>query len=172
MLSCAGCSSDPADGELRLAPDTGWASGELIITSPIRFQPTPPMREALARGVDLQIAVVTRISRRLGPVAWQVERRRHPVRIRFLPLTEQWAVETADRRETFPRLWLLLDALDRPQAFATGFTRAQAGDADWQVQVRATFDRSALPSPMHLPSLLSSQWRLSSPWHTWRIDAS
>jgi hypothetical protein len=171
-LFCAGCAGDATDGDLALDPATEWRAGELEIASPVRFDPTPPMREALARGVDLQIDVVTRVSRRLGPVAWLVERRRHPIRIRFLPLTEQWEMEAAGRRETFPRLWLLLDALEQPRRFGTGFSRDRAGDGDWQIQVRATFDRGALPSPMHLPSLLSPQWRLASPWHTWRIDAS
>jgi hypothetical protein len=171
MLCCAGCSSETSD-RLALSPRTDWRAGELTIVSPVRFEPTAAMREALARGVDLHLDVQTRVSRRLGPVAWRVAGRQHPVRIRFLPLTEQWELDIAGSRETFPRLWLLLDALAEPRRFGTGFTRAQSEGGDWQIQVRARFDRSALPAPMHLPSLLSAQWRLTSQWHTWRLDAS
>jgi hypothetical protein len=172
MLLCAGCGGEPADGGLFLEPTAEWRNGELEIVSPLRIEPTPPMREALARGVDLEFDVVTRVSRRLGFFAWLVEQRHHPVRIRFLPLTEQWELDAAGRRETFPRLWLLLDALEQPRRFGTGFVRDRADRGEWQVQVRARFDRTALPSPMHLPSLLSPQWRLASPWHTWRLGAS
>lgn len=130
------------------------------------------MREALESGVDLQLEIVTRVSRRLGPIALPGEKRSHPVTLRFLPLTEQWQMETGGEQTNYPRLWLLLDALEQTRTFETGLTRAGAGDAGWQVRARVKFNREALPSPMHLPSLLSPQWRLAGAWHTWRIEAS
>jgi len=130
------------------------------------------MREALARGVDLQLEVVTRVSRHWGPVALIEIERRHPLTIRFLPLTEQWQLEIRRRQLNFPRLWLLLDALQDQRSYLTGLTRRQAMEGAWQVQARTRFNREALPPPMHLPSLISPQWRLAGAWHTWQIDAS
>jgi len=100
------------------------------------------------------------------------DKRRDPMRIRFLPLTEQWQLETGDGEQTFPRRWLLLDALAQERAFETGLTRERAASRRWQIQVRAEFNRTELPPPMHLPSLFSRQWRMASRWQTWRIDPS
>lgn len=130
------------------------------------------MREALERGVDLQLEVVTRVSHHLGPIAIVDIERRHPITMRFLPLTEQWQMDINDQQTNFPRLWLLLDALDEQHSYPTGLTRERLDEQTWQVQARIRFNREALPPPMHLPSLFSSQWRLSGDWHTWQIDAS
>ncbi|MCA1779983.1 MAG: DUF4390 domain-containing protein [Xanthomonadaceae bacterium] len=40
------------------------------------------------------------------------------------------------------------------------------------MQIRIAFDRAALPSPMHLPSLFSPHWQLGGAWHTWQFDRS
>jgi len=149
-----------------------WREQSLDIDAGVSFDPTPIMREALESGVDLQIEIITRVSKRMGPVALIEEERRHPITIRFLPLTEQWQLEFDAVETNFPRLWLLLDALEQTRTYATGLTRERARGDDWQVQARARFNREALPPPMHLPSLVSRDWRLAGAWHTWQIDAS
>lgn len=177
IFVCAGCADHSTgngteNGRLEIDPAMAWRNDQLVIDTGVQFDPTPRMREALESGVDLQLEVITRASRRLGPVAIAKTERRHPITIRFLPLTEQWQMEFADRELNFPRLWLLLDALQQQRGYATGFSREQARDGQWQVQARARFNREALPPPMHLPSLLSPQWRLAGAWHTWQLDAS
>jgi hypothetical protein len=173
MLVCAGC-GNPHELETGLSVDasTDWRGERLVIAAGVNFVPTEPMIDALENGVDLQIDVITRLSRRVGPVAVTTDRRRHPVRIRFLPLTEQWELERADGKQTFPRRWLLLEALERPQAFETGLTRERTDRGRWQIQIRAEFNNAELPPPMHLPSLFSPEWRMKSPWATWRTEAS
>lgn len=170
MLACAGCASDPERGDLSLDPVLERIDGEVRVVTGIAFEPTPAMLEALESGVDLHLDLVARVSRRFGPIALPRGKRTHPVTLRFLPLTEQWQLTMGEDQETFPRLWLLLDRLEQPRSYATGLSPGPAGH--WQVRVRASFDRGALPSPMHLPSLFSDDWRLSSRWHTWRIDRS
>ena len=155
-----------------MEPQTTWREGMLDINARIRFEPTPRMREALESGVELQLEVVTRVSRQRGPIALIETERRHPLTIRFLPLTEQWQLESNHRQFNFPRLWLLLDALEEERNYATGLTRKLMRDGTWQVQARTRFNREALPPPMHLPSLFSPQWRLASAWHTWQFEAS
>ena len=172
MLACAGCDSEPVRGDLSLDPVLERVDGGTRIITGIAFEPTPAMLEALESGVDLRVDLVTRVSRRFGPIALPGEKRTHPVTLRFLPLTEQWQLTMGEAHETFPRLWLLLDRLEQPRPYATGLSPDRAGRAHWQVQVQASFNRGALPSPMHLPSLFSDDWRLSSRWHTWQIDPS
>ncbi len=173
MLVCAGCNSRPAaDAGLGLDASIDWRGDRLVVQSRVDFEPSEAMIEALERGVDLRIDVVTRVSRRIGPVALMTDKRRHPLRIRFLPLTEQWQLDTEDGRQVFPRRWLLLDALEQTRALETGLTRERSRSGRWQIQVRAEFNRTELPPPMHLPSLFSPQWRMKSAWRTWRIEAS
>lgn len=150
-----------------------WRGQALEIDAGVTFDPPATMREALESGVDLQLEIITRVSRKTGPIALIEEQRHHPITLRFLPLTEQWQLETEAGQTNFPRLWLLLDELQQqPRSYPTGLTREQAGEGVWQLQVRARFNREALPPPMHLPSLVSSDWRLAGRWHTWRLDAS
>lgn len=171
------CSSgcvDSADspGRLALDPNAEWIDNRLIIESGVDFEPSPAMREALDHGVDLQIDVVVRVSRRYGPIARELERRAQPFRIHYLPLTEQWQLVESDRSRTFPRLWLLLRALSEPRRFETGLARSAIGEHSLQVQIRAELNREALPPPMHLPTLFSNQWRFSAQWHSWHFDPS
>jgi len=174
-LVCAGCSDgggNTADGRLEIDPSMVWRGEALDIDAGVAFDPTAIMREALESGVDLELEIVTRVSRKMGPIALIEEERRHPITIRFLPLTEQWQLEIDAIQSNFPRLWLLLDALQQGRSYSTGLTRERTRGNSWQVQARARFNREALPSPMHLPSLVSSDWRLAGTWHTWQIDAS
>ncbi|MGK7296680.1 MAG: DUF4390 domain-containing protein [Candidatus Wenzhouxiangella sp. M2_3B_020] len=172
MLACAGCGSEAVRGDLSLDPVLERTYGGIRVTTGIAFEPTPAMLEALESGVDLRVDLVTRVSRRFGPVALPREKRTHPITLRFLPLTEQWQLTMGEDQQTFPRLWLLLDRLEQPRPYSTGLSLDRAGQAHWQVQVRASFNRGALPSPMHLPSLFSDDWRLSSRLHTWQINPS
>jgi len=130
------------------------------------------MREALESGVDLQLEVITRVSRPIGPIALIEEERRHSIMIHFLPLTEQWQLQTEAGQSNFPRLWLLLDSLKQARSYSTGLTRERSREGAWQIQARVRFNIEALPPPMHLPALISPDWRLTGSWHTWQIDAS
>lgn len=177
MFVCAGCADEgvernTADGRLEIGPSMIWRDEMLEIDTAVAFNPTQIMREALESGVDLQLEIITRVSRKMGPIALMEEERHHPIIIRFLPLTEQWQLEIDTIQTNFPRLWLLLDSLQQERSYATGFSRELARGKTWQIQARARFNREALPPPMHLPSLVSPDWRLAGTWHTWHIDAS
>lgn len=174
IFVCAGCveQGNSSSGRLEIDPSPVWLADTLQIDAGVVLELSEIMREALESGVDLQFEIITRVSRHTGPIAWIEKEHRHPITIRFLPLTEQWQLEIDTVQSSFPRLWLLLDALRQHRGYATGLTREHTRNHAWQVRARARFNREALPSPMHLPSLISSDWRLASRWHTWQIDAS
>ncbi|MDX1625195.1 MAG: DUF4390 domain-containing protein [Wenzhouxiangellaceae bacterium] len=173
IYACAACSpAEPESGHLRLDPVATWEDGRVEIRTGIDFEPTPAMREALAHGVDLVIDVTTRVSRRMGPVARETDRRTERWRIRYLPLIEQWQLVhdgDAETAQNHPRLWLLLRDLAEPRTYLTGLQADALDDGAWQVQIRVRFNREALPSPMHLPTLMSPDWRLGGPWHSWQF---
>lgn len=172
ILCCAGCRTTPADGELALDPTVRWSGDELLIETGIRFEPTPAIREALEHGVDLQIDLDVRLARRFGPVGHEIETRTRAIRIRYLPLLEQWQIEEQATTQTFPRFWLLREALAEPRILQTGLTRSAIEDRPLQIQVRARVNRDALPPPMHLPTLFSAQWHPGGQWHAWHFDPS
>lgn len=182
MLFFAGCrlgetGTESGPGVLDLNPNAFWQQDELMVESGIRFEPTAAMSEALEHGVDLELDVITRVSRKMGPVAHLRHSQSTRFRIRYLPLIEYWQLDRIDPdgqhfSQSFPRFWLLTEALTDTLNYPTGLNRNMLDDGDWQVQIRAQFDRSALPSPMHLPTLFSPEWRLTGPWHTWQYASS
>jgi len=170
-LSCVGCSSVEGErGRLAITPEVARDGDRVVLETGIDFEPSTEMREALARGVDLQIDVVIRLRRRLGPIWLNWDTRRIPVRISHLPLTRQWRLETQSVNQNFPRLWLLLEALNEPLRFVPAIDLAGRTGDEWQIQARAVFSRAALPAPMHLPALFSTQWRLFTRWHAWPLS--
>lgn len=161
MLACVGC-SPPDTGAARLDFDGALHARDeqLILLGRIGFEPGPEVRTALESGVDLTLSLEIRQRNSLGPLQWSRQVQEHKIRMGYLPLTEQWWLERSGEREIFARLWLLLDALARPEGYATG----QPADADFGAfTARIRLDRSALPPPMQLPALLSPAWRLASP---------
>ncbi|MEM1082249.1 MAG: DUF4390 domain-containing protein [Pseudomonadota bacterium] len=177
MLCSSGCQApDAASGSLVIDPSTQWRTEELMIESGIEFQPTPAMLDALDHGVALELDVITRISKRMGPIARLHTLKTTQYRIRYLPLIENWQLDRIDEdgqvtSESYPRFWLLTEALQTPRLYRSGLARPMLEDGRWQVQIRVQLDRSALPAPMHLPTLLEPEWNLSGPWHTWHYDA-
>lgn len=173
ILFCVGCRpAEPDAGRLALDPAARWSGDRLLIDTGIDFLPSPAVREALEHGVDLQLDVEIRLARRHGPIAREIDRRATPLRIRYLPLTEQWQLEEKGGTRIFPRFWLLREALAETRSFDTGITRPQADERPLQLQVRARINRDVLPAPMHLPTLFSSQWHLGEQWHAWHFGPS
>ncbi len=175
-LCFAGCSqTDSSAGRLDVRPNTSWQQNQLLIESGIEFEPSPAMLEALEHGVALELDVSARISRRFGPIARLQTLEITQYRIRYLPLVEYWQLDVieadgATTSQSYPRFWLLLDALREPRLYSTGLVRDMLEHGRWQVQIRVELDRTALPAPMQLPSVIESEWRLTGPWHTWLYE--
>ena len=172
ILLCAGCRPAERDGELALDPVVRWVDEQLVVETGVLFRPSPAIREALEHGVDLQIDLELRLARRYGPVAHELDTQTFGLRIRYLPLLEQWQIQDDTSTRTFPRFWLLREALAEPRVLPTGLTRAASTERPLQLQVRARINRDALPPPMHLPTLFSAQWHPGGSWHTWHFGPS
>jgi len=166
MLPLSACRTDSTP-EWRVALESiqvQRAAGEIEVRAGIELQPSPAMLEALERGVTLTLLVALRAPS--GPV-WLPgldERRRHRLELSYLPLSRHYELVDLhnDRRSTYPRLSMLLDALRRPRSWSIPVDR---GDDPARVHARIQLDRTRLPSPMRLPTWFNRQWRLSSPWY-------
>ncbi len=145
----------------------------VVLDAGIDLRFSPEMREALDRGVPIHLSVTTRVSRHHRLAARLERSLRYGLEIRHLPMLGHYQLSDLQTGEqtTFPRLWMLLDALATPRRFETGMAADEWPGRDWQVQIRADVDRSRLPSPMRLPAWFSPQWRLGSGWHSWLVKA-
>lgn len=135
----------------------------------IRLDPSPAMIEALERGVTLTVAVQTRATG--GPV-WVpgFDRiRKHRLEISYLPLSRHYQLVYLrdDSHSSYPRLAMLINALEEPQPWSVKIEDEELEGGPWRVQARTELDRSRLPSPMRLPAWFDPQWRLRSDWQEW-----
>ncbi|MDT8438508.1 MAG: DUF4390 domain-containing protein [Wenzhouxiangellaceae bacterium] len=161
-LACVGCTDREATepSSLRLDAALAERNQQLWLDARINFEPGPEIREALRSGVEITLVLAVHQQIRLGPLHWSRAWRSYPLRMGYLPLTEQWWLDIDGERTLFPRQWLMLDALASGHAYPLA-------DADGldpsRLSARVRLDRSALPPPMQLPALFSSTWRLRSP---------
>lgn len=121
------------------------------------------MLEALDRGIPLTLTLELRATSATQGAL--VEQRR--MELRYLPLAQQyqWLESASGARRTFPRRTQLLAALDHVRlALPASWGAIAAGTP---LALTLTLDRSALPGPLRLPSLLARDWRLPEARHAW-----
>jgi hypothetical protein len=135
----------------------------------IRFEPSPAMIEALERGVTLTVAVQTRATG--GPVFVPgFDRiRKHRLEISYLPLSRHYQLVYLrdDSHSSYPRLGMLINALEDPQPWSvkTRGRRARTRPLAGSGPCRAGPIASALADA--LPSWFDPQWRVRSRWQEW-----
>ena len=92
--------------------------------------------------------------------------------IRYLPLNELYQLEgpEPDQIQSFPRLRHVMNSLS---GFTVQFKTGPLAPGQYEFRSRIKLENSRLPAPMHLPALLSAQWKHDSEWSTWpfEIDA-
>lgn len=169
-LSLTGCSpeSDTINGHLYIKNlAINWQQ-QLQIQSGLELGLSDANIAALESGIPLTISVDLRLGRRYRGWAREVRTQSFHWRIRYLPLSEHYALENpiAKTTETYPRLRTLLTSLRIPNWYPTNVTIEDITDNRYQMQIRARLNRLELPAPLRLPALFSSQWRLSDSWHT------
>ncbi len=170
LMLLGGCGPDPQTANGHLAAKNlamAWRDS-LWVQAGLELGLSDANIEALNSGVPLTISVDLRLGRRYQGWAREVRTESFHWRIRYLPLSEHYALENPITRttENYPRLRTLLTALRLPAWYSTQITAAELGDGNYQMQVRTRLNRLQLPAPLRLPAMFSSQWRLTDRWHT------
>lgn len=170
LLLVAGCGQSPQEAEGHLSVRNlglAWQQG-LYVQTGLELGLSQATIDALESGVPLTISVDLRLGRRYQ--GWARELRTHSYhwRIRYLPLSEHYALENplTNNTETYPRLRTLLTAMRLPSWYPARVEASEIGDNEYQMQIRARLNRLQLPAPLRLPALFSPQWRLNDRWHT------
>lgn len=176
LLSAGGCADDTREpATLALTnPELIREGNELVARVGMDVTLGPEAMEALDNGVALTLNVQTRTTTGRLPMFRRKITRNHRLEIRYLPLSRHYQLTQSrhDIQRSFPRLWMLLAALEEPMDFDTRLTMNDVAHDQWRLQIRAVLDISRLPPPMRLPAWFSREWRLASDWHTWSVDSN
>lgn len=170
LLLGAGCGQSPEDTDGRLTVrnlDVSWQQS-LYAQAGLELGLSEATIAALESGVPLTITVDFRLGRRYQGWARELRTISYHWRIRYLPLSEHYALENplTNNTETYPRLRTLLTALRLPSWYPVQVAPEEITDNAYQMQIRARLNRLQLPAPLRLPAMFSTQWRLRDRWHT------
>lgn len=125
-------------------------------------------REALRHGVPLRIRVD--LTMRADGQWRPAEENTFIYEIRYLPLSDHYQL-TGPRSDsgvtTYPRLRHVLAELGDVEL---NLPIANATPGEYEVRMRSRLDRSAMPAPMQLPTLLSPNWNHDSGWVTSAVE--
>ena len=141
--------------------------GLRVLSARVEWQASEVVLDALDHGIVLDFAVELRA---LGPsrFGWQptVARMARHIELRYFPLSSRYQLRDLDRGETrrYAARRLLIDALeDLRLNLPAGWAPADANSYSLQIAL----DRDRLPGAMRLPTLLKSEWHLSSADYSW-----
>lgn len=138
----------------------------------IHFILGSPVVEALERGVPVPVILEVEILRE-RPYLWNetVTTLKQRYELDHHELTRQYTVRNLniDTQAAFPTREAALDALGRIVDLPLIDANLLDPEASYIGRMRASMDTDALPVPLRLRALVSSDWRLNSGWHEWRF---
>ena len=164
-LLASACSSaqDGTGIQLDALNARGTASG-VQIQAHQEIRLSREAREALRHGVPLRIRIDLTLSARAPETAGGSDSHSFSYEIRYLPMSDHYQLTGPDAEatsRTYPRLRHVLAALQNIDLQFTGLGREPGL---YEIRMRSRLDRSAMPGPMQIPMLLSSDWDLDSGW--------
>lgn len=138
----------------------------------IQFVPGAPVLDALERGVPLPVLLEVEILRERSYL-WNetITTLEQRYEVDYHELTRQYTVRNLniDTQFAYPTREAALSALGRIVDLPLIDANLLDPEASYIGRVRASMDTNALPVPLRLRALVSSEWRLSSGWHEWRF---
>lgn len=165
----------PAAAEFKVTEVRPRLNGQaLLLNGGIDLGLSPKVEEALSKGIQLDVLIDVRLYRRRFWVwsqnvgSWTLRRT-----IRYHALSGQYLVSAAqtepEATESFLSTPEALKALGALNDIRLALDAEQPPDDDYTVEVRASLDIEALPSPLRPVAYTSLAWRLNSGWSTWKL---
>ncbi len=163
--------------------------GALLLNGNIDFTLSAKVEEALSKGIQLEVVIDVRLYRlrwfvwHQGIGSWTLRRRigYHALSGQYLVSVSETNTETKESHSSAQEALKALGALNDVRLPRAGGGRdagdnttpgaaagAPPGD-DYSVEVRASLDIEALPSPLRPVAYTSLAWRLNSGWSTWKF---
>lgn len=149
--------------------------GTLLLNGTIDLALTTKVEEALSKGIQLDVVVDVRLYRlrwfvwRQGVGSWTLRRR-----IGYHALSSQYLISTAEsgvdvNKESHSSMSEALKALGALSDLRLALPEGTVPGNEYSVEVRASLDIEALPSPLRPVAYTSLAWRLNSGWSTWKL---
>lgn len=146
---------------------TGGAWLDIRLTQELEL--SEDARRALLNGVPLVLRLDLEIRDAQAQTPLGIETR--TFELRYLPMSERFELAEPERGEvrSYPRLRHVLRRLSdlRLRIDSPGLT---AGE--YALHARLRLDRSRLPAPMQLPSIVYRDWRHDTDWSQWPFQIS
>jgi hypothetical protein len=140
--------------------------GEILLSAEFDFALTPPLEQALEKGIPLYFTIEAEITR--ARPLWFPEKIAEwsiTYRVSYSALTRQYRVASGPFGQAF-------ESLDDVQRFIGHVTSRPVARADdltkgvrYDVALREKLDVNQLPKPFQINALASREWQLSSDWH-------
>ncbi|MBI3571255.1 MAG: DUF4390 domain-containing protein [Gammaproteobacteria bacterium] len=152
-----------------------FGGGALLLNGTIDLALTTKVEEALSKGIQLDIVIDVRLHRlrwlvwHQGVGSWTLRRR-----IGYHALSGQYLISTAesgvDVKESHSSVQEALRALGSLNDLRLTLPESTPPEGEYSVEVRASLDIEALPSPLRPVAYTSLAWRLNSGWSLWKLE--
>ncbi|HET6802214.1 MAG TPA: DUF4390 domain-containing protein [Casimicrobiaceae bacterium] len=168
LLALAAMAVRPARGDTIpvVSAQLRAEEGEILLSAEFDFALTPPLEQALEKGIPLYFTIEAEISR--ARPLWFPEKIAEwsiTYRVSYSSLTRQYRVASGPFGQAF-------ESLDDVQRFIGHVTSRPVARADdltkgvrYDVALREKLDVNQLPKPFQINALASREWQLSSDWH-------
>ena len=142
--------------------------GDLLLSTDFSVALTPPLEEALEKGVALYFTLEFELSRSRWywfdekAVQWSAT-----YRVSYTSLTRQYRVATGQLGTTFDTLQDVERYLGHVARRPVARADVLSSGARYEAAVRLRLDTGQLPKPFQVSALASKEWQLDSNWHSW-----
>ncbi|HHL45607.1 MAG TPA: DUF4390 domain-containing protein [Gammaproteobacteria bacterium] len=143
-----------------------------LVSADIHYSLTKPVLDALHNGVPLTIELrIELIQSREWP--WWDEtvaviKQRY--RLRYFALAQHYVLSNLNMgtESSYQTLDAALEALGRLKELPLLDQNLLPSGEEYVARMRVALDIESLPTPLRLLAYLSSRWRLTSEWYTWK----
>ncbi len=143
-----------------------------LVNADIHYSLTQPVLDALRNSVPLTIELrIELIKNREWP--WWGEtiaviKQRY--RLRYFALAQHYVLSNLNMgtESSYQTLEAALEALGRLKELPLLDQNLLPADGEYVARMRVALDIESLPAPLRLLAYLSSRWRLTSEWYTWK----
>ncbi len=143
-----------------------------LVNADIDYSLTGPVIDALHNGVPLTIELRIELIRNREWPRWDetvaVIKQRY--RLRYFALAQHYVLSNLnmDVETSYQTLDAALEALGRLRELPLLDQNLLPSGKDYVARMRVALDIESLPAPLRLLAYLSSRWRLTSEWYTWK----
>ncbi len=143
-----------------------------LVNANIHYSLTRPVLDALRNGVPLTIELRIELIQNRDWPWWNetiaVIKQRY--RLRYFALAQHYVLRNLNMgtESSYQTLGAALEALGRLKELPLIDQNLLPAGENYVARMRVALDIESLPTPLRLLAYLSSRWRLTSEWYTWK----